>query len=289
MSKIKKYNLFLESSKEIDIYDFANMLKGWQPFPALSEIKKHSERFIGPGIYDRVQKLVDDMFNVLEEVDMEHIKDALYDVFDEFLEKDNRLHLCVLYCNTENLKEPIERRYRGSMSVGEDKERSRKFIICHILLDILNPTFRIGYPSIEIRETDEQIDVTDPKWNCVNFNIDNYEISKKEGQHVPAPSDYKKRETYISPLDLDKLRKYNIEDFFQCYQPGIYIELYDDKGYHSKMSIKQVEDLFDENLPRILHGLEYEEVLWEIPRQGRRFDETTYELYDYTLKVLLKM
>lgn len=289
MSKIKKYNLFLESSKEIDIYDFANMLKGWQAFPALSEVKRHSERFIGPGIYDRVQKLVDDMFNVLEEVDMEHIKDALYDVFDEFLEKDNRLHLCVLYCNTENLKEPIERRYRGSMSVGEDKDRSRQFIICHILLDMLNPTFSIGYPSILIRETDEQLYVTDPKWNCVNFNIDNYEISKKEGQRVPAPSDYKKRETLISSLDLDKLRKYNIEDFFQCYKPGIYIELYDNKGYNWKISIKKVEDLFDENLPRILHGLEYEEVLWEIPRQGRRFDETTYELYDYTLKVLLKM
>jgi hypothetical protein len=37
---------------------------------------------------------------------------------------------------------------------------------------MLNPTFRIGYPSIEIRQTDEQIDVTDPKWNCVNFNIE---------------------------------------------------------------------------------------------------------------------
>jgi len=293
MSKIKKYNLFLESSKEIDIYDFANMLKGWQPFPSLSEIKKHSERFIGPGIYDRVQKLVDGMFNVLEEVDMEHIKDALYDVFDEFPEKHKRYHLCVLYCNKENLKEPIERRYNGSMSVGEDKERSRKFIICHILLDMLSPTFSIGYPSIQIRETDEQIDVTDSKWNCVNFNIDNYEISKKEGQRVyPTSPDYKKRGTFISELDLNKLRKYNIEDFFQCYKPGIYIEICDDKrdtDGNWKISIKKVEDLFDEYLPRILHGLEYEKVLWEIPRQGRRFDETTYELYDYTLKVLLKM
>ena len=54
-----------------------------------------------------------------------------------------------------------------------------------------------------------------------------------------------------------------------------------------KFNMDEVEDLFDENLPRILHGLEYEEVLWEIPRQGRLL--TTYELYDYTLKVLLKM
>ena len=289
MSKIKKYNLFLESNKEVDIYDFANMLKGWQALPALSEVKRHSERFIGPGIYDRVEKLVNQIFEVLSYVDIEHTKEALYDVFDEFPHKDKRVHLCVLYCNPDRSKEPIERRYNGSMGVGEDKERSRKFIICHILLDMLNPTFSIGYPSIQIRQTDEQIDVTDPKWNCVNFNIDNYEISKKEGQHVPAPSDYKKRGTYISPLDLDKLRKYNIEDFFQCYAPGIYIELYDDKGYHSKMSIKQVEDLFDQYLPHILHDVEYEKILWEIPRQGRRFDETTYDLYDYTLKVLLKM
>lgn len=275
MSKIKKYNLFLESSKEIDIYDFANMLKGWQPYPPLSEVKRHSERFIGPGIYDRVEKLANQIFEVLSYVDIEHTKEALYDVFDEFPYKDKRVHLCVLYCNPDRLKEPIERRYNGSMGVGEDKEKSKKFIICHILLDMLHSTFSIGYPSIQIRQTDEQIDVTDPKWNCVNFNIDNYEISK--------------RGTYISPLDLDKLRKYNIEDFFQCYQPGIYIELYDDKGYHSKMSIKQVEELFDQYLPHILHDVEWEKILWEIPREGRKFDETTYDLYDYTLKVLLKM
>jgi len=289
MSKIKTYNLFLESNKEVDIYEFANMLKGWQPYPPLSEVKRHSERFIGPGIYDRVEKLVNQIFEVLNYVDIEHIKEALYDVFDEFPHKDKRVHLCVLYCDTDKLKEPIERRYNGSMGVGQDKEKSKKYIICHILLDILNPTFRIGYPSIEIRQTDEQIDVTDPKWNCVNFNIDNYEISKKEGQHVPATFDFKKRETYISPLDLDKLRKYNIEDFFQCYAPGIYIELYDDKGYNFKMSIKEIENLFDKYLPHILHDVEYERILWEIPREGRKFDETTYDLYDYTLKVLLKM
>ena len=65
MSKIKTYNLFLESNKEVDIYDFANMLKGWQPYPPLSEVKRHSERFIGPGIYDRVEKIVSEIFDVL--------------------------------------------------------------------------------------------------------------------------------------------------------------------------------------------------------------------------------
>ena len=54
------------------------------------------------------------------------------------------------------------------------------------------------------------------------------------------------------------------------------------------MPLKKVEQLFDEHLPRILHGLEYEEILWDIPREGRRFDEDTYEIYDYTLKILLK-
>ena len=167
--------------------------------------------------------MVDDIFDKLKVVDMDHIKDALYDVFDEFVEKSKRLHLCVLYCSPDRLKEPIERRFNGSISIRDDVDSSKTIIICHILLDMINPTFRIGFPSIEIRQTDEQIDVTDSKWNCVNFNIDNYEISKKEGQHVPSPSDYKKRGTFISPLDLDKLRKYNIEDFFQCYKPGIYI------------------------------------------------------------------
>jgi hypothetical protein len=284
MNKIKTYNLFLESNQEIDIYEFANKLKGnrlaLDPYPPLSQVKRLSERFIGPGIYDRVQKMVDDIFNKLKDVDMEHIKHALYDVFDELPEKSERLHLCVLYCNPDRLKEPIERRFNGSVSVKNDVDSSKKFIICHILLNMINPTFRLGYPSIDIRQTDEQIYVTDPKWNCVNFNIGNYEISKKEGQFL--------NQTFISYLDLDSLRKYNIEDFFECYKPGIYIELYDSGNVHVKMPLKKIEQLFDEYLPGILHGLEYKEILWEIPRKERKFDEDTYEICDFTLKILLK-
>jgi hypothetical protein len=288
MDKIKTYDLFLESNRDIDINEFANKLKSWRPYTPLSEVKILSERFIGPGIFDRVEKMVDDIFDKLKDVDMDHIKYALYDVFDEFLEKSKRLHLCVLYCSPDNLKESIERRFGGSMGVKDDVDSSKTHIICHILLDMINPTFRISYPSIDIRQTDEQLYVTDSKWNCVNFNIDNYEISKKEGQHIPAPFDYKKRQTFISPLDLDKLRKYNIEDFFECYEPGIYIQLYDSGSNYSKMPIKKIEKLFDENLPRILDELEYEKILWEIPRDNRQFDENSYELYDFTIKILLK-
>jgi len=288
MNKSVKLDSFLESNQEIDIYDFANKLKGWNPYPPLSEVKRLSERFIGPGIYDRVEKMVDNIFDKLKDVDVYHIKDALYDVFDEFLEKSNRLHLCVLYCSPDNLKESIERRFRGSMGVKNDIDSSRTHIICHILLDMVNPTFSISYPSVEIRQTDEQIYVTDPKWNCVNFNIDNYEISKKEGQHIPVPFDYRKRQTFISPLDLDKLRKYNIEDFFECYKPGIYIQLYDSGHNYIKMPLKKIEQLFDENLPRILSEVEYEKILWEVPRENRQFDENSYELYDFTIKILLK-
>ena len=87
---------------------------------------------------------------------------------------------------------------------------------------------------------------------------------------------------------IDKLRKYNIEDFFECYEPGIYIQLYDSGSNYSKMPIKKIEKLFDENLPRILDELEYEKILWEIPRDNRQFDENSYELYDFTIKILLK-
>ena len=58
---------------------------------------------------------------------------------------------------------------------------------------------------------------------------------------------------------------------------------------NSKMNIKKIEELFDKYLPHILHDVEYEKILWEIPRKNRQFDETTYDLYDYTLKVLLKI
>lgn len=289
MKKIKPYNLFLESNSEIDIYEFSNMMKGWRFTHSLSEIKKHSERFIGPGVFDRVQKLVDQIFDSLKEVDIEYIKEMLYDVFDEFPEKKYRVHLAVLYCDPENLNRPLERRFNGSMTVAQNVEESRQFITSHILLDMMTPTFRIAYPSIEIRQTDEQLYVRDPKWNCLNFNIDNYEISKKAGQNLPNPTDYKKRETYISPTDIEKLRKYNLEDYFECYKPGIYIEIYDERTSTWKVNIKKIEDVFDRNLPQILRELDYEKVLWETDRENRQFDETTYDVYDYTLKILLKM
>lgn len=83
--------------------------------------------------------------------------------------------------------------------------------------------------------------------------------------------------------------KYNIEDFFQCYKPGIYIELYDDKYMSSKMNIKKIEELFDKYLPHILYDVEYDKVLWEVPRENRQFDEDNYDVYNYTLKIMLKM
>ena len=64
MKHLKKYKIFESIDSDLeDIYEFANMLKGWQPYPPLSEVKSHSERFIGPGIYDKVKRMVDDIFD----------------------------------------------------------------------------------------------------------------------------------------------------------------------------------------------------------------------------------
>lgn len=288
MDKIKTYNLFLESNKDIDIYVFSDMIGGWNKSYDMPIVKKYSERFIGPGIFDRVSKIADDIFYTLEQVDVEHLKGILYDVFDELPEKEGYVYPCVLNCRPENLKEPVKRRFRGSIGVGEDREKSKRFVICSILKDIVSKTFFFGYPSVAIRRTHDELYVTDPKWNCVNFNIDNYEISKKVGQTVdPVFTSGKNKETYISQTDIDNLRKYKVESYFECYKPGVFIQL-DRIGVSNEVTIKRVEDLFDMVMPGILNSLDVEEVIWDDARFDRKFDAALTKAYDYTLKLLLK-
>jgi len=54
------------------------------------------------------------------------------------------------------------------------------------------------------------------------------------------------------------------------------------------MSLLDLEKELDDRIDLITAELDYEEVLWPFSRDERYFD-TSRPIYDYTLKILLKM
>ena len=98
MRKLKTYNLFLESFQkdiavmhEYSIYDWFEDLKSDNRRP--SNIQRHkiwTEHFVGDGWWDKITSHVDRIFEVLSEVNIRHIKDAMLEVFDKLRLEEKR-------------------------------------------------------------------------------------------------------------------------------------------------------------------------------------------------------
>ena len=169
------------------------------------------------------------------------------------------------------------------MELTQDK---KDFIILSILIDIVSPTLFIGYPSVDLRTTKEQEYVTDEKWQCQNFNIDNYSI--KSGMEFKKPNE--RRSTKIFDHTINEFRGYSPEVVLSLYQPGIVLNIggWNDSYITGKFTLQKVEELMDEVIPLLEEELDIEEVIWDDARSERKFSSDT-EVYDYDVKILLKM
>ena len=290
MKYLKTYN---ESIKDhYSIYDWFEDLKSliWgKSNPNESDLKECSDKFIGKGYYDKISNLVDKIFNAFKDVDAKDIHYRMYDVFDTlstYVEKHT--YLAVFYGNVEDYDRSSKIKYSGSLGINEDKmESSRIKIIIQILIQILLPTLFIGYPSIPLRVTGEEFYVMDEKYQCANFNIDNYSI--KEEYSTNNPDDFveadervrSKRTTIIRKSDIDSKRNYDIDKILEMYVPGIYIQI---GSMSVKFNIGKLRTEIDDVLLTILPTLNYEEVIYDWESLSDDVDIT-----GYTLKIVLKM
>lgn len=293
MKHLEKYNSFLERSEspQYGIYDWFEDLKRFQwaqnqkSMVSESSLKKWSDQFIGEGYWEKIKDLVDRMFVAMSKVDTDYINDRMYDVYDEIPEgKEKWTMCCVAYGDYENHDKPNNRKYNGLLSVPNPKEGDKLNIIISILKDILNPTLRIGsYPSVFLRRDDDQYYVTDKKWNCANFDIDNYVI--KEGDKFKGDE---RRDVTIHSSDIRSKKDYSVDKILDMYKPCITINIggYSDSHLTGKMNLKKLESDIDEVLPAILPTLDYEEVIFDSSRGNRQFDDNI-DIYDYTIKILL--
>jgi len=294
MRYLKTYKIF-ESSQDYGIYDWIEDLKrhDWSHPQNQkvdeSSLKKWSDHFIGEGWYDKVNNLVDKMFQSIDKVDVEYINDRMFDVYDTISqEKEKYTMCCIAYGDVENWNKPNKMKYNGLLSVRETDNKTKLRIIIHILKEIVFPTLSIGsYPSYLLRQSDDSYYVTDKKWQCQNFNIDDY---KEMG--IEAGATFKgdeRRDVTIHESDITKKKEYSISKILDMYKPCVTINIggYSDSYSTGKMKLLELESNLDEVLPSILPTLDYEEVIFDVSRGNRGFDVENYEVYDYTVKILL--
>jgi hypothetical protein len=295
MRYIKSYKIF-ESLGKYGIHDWIEDLKSWEwnrsqhQSVNVTSLKKWSDHFIGEGWYDKVNDLVEKMFQSIDKVDVEYINDRMFDVYDTIpQEKEKYTMCCVAYGDVENWDKPNNMKYNGLLSVKETDSKTKLRVIIHILKDIVFPTLYIGsYPSYLLRQSDESYYVTDKKWQCQNFNIDDY---KEMG--IEAGATFKgdeKRDITIYERDINKKKEYSISKILDMYKPCVTINIggYSESYHSGKMNLLKLESELDSVLPSILPTLDYEDVIFDVSRGNRGFDVDNYEVYDYTVKILLK-
>ena len=278
MRKLETYKSFLESQKEYSIFDFYDYLEErvWSDTD-ISTLERWTDHFVGEGWWNKIKSHVDRMFQILSEVDLDHIKDAMLEIYDTLPdEKEKNIYCSVLYGDYEKINDSNDLKYNGTMPIFESDDMKRKSYILHnIIFEIVRPTIsysKITGNDIEFRLTPEAYYVTDKKWQCQNFDFSEF--------------------TELKDYEMKSLKLYSTENVLSMYQPGIVIDIGGwssvDSHRTGKMSLLDLEKELDDRIDLITAELDYEEVLWPFSRKERYFD-TSSPIYDYTLKILLKM
>lgn len=268
MRYLKTYKMILEDfnkndayQHEYSIFDFTNDLKSKRPFSEKA-LKMWLDHFIGLGYYEKIIKLVDDIFLVLDKVDIDSIGDRLVHIFDQYPDYDSMFSEIIAYGSYVRFN--YNKDDKSTLFTGDIYTKEKSFLIEKIILDIINPT-------LNLRKTDDEIYVKDKKWQCSNIvpeMASGYQSVRK--RHIDG---------------------YSVDNFFKLYKPGIKITLGNEFGSASaSLYMLEVQKKFKELIPVIIKdikytGLEIDEVIY--PFTGNWLSKET-RISSYTIKILLK-
>lgn len=290
MKHIKKYNLFKESiSNDYSIYDFFNLINynygDYDGKVSQSKVKFGSDKFVGEGIYDKVKLMVDDIVEKFEGINLNEIESRFTDFSDHY-DKECHIFFSILGSNFKKYFEDVDERYNSSRGFNANKIDKESLII-GIISDIIRPTLMI-YDQ-KIRQTNDQIYVTDPKWNCVNFNIDDYE-SQNDLEPANNAEEEARRHSFLMVNQRQgkkDLKKYSVDKFFdKMYVPALNIKI-GDYSDGMTMNLLEVEKRLDAVVDDILFDIPHSDIIWDSARFKRRFDPNI-NIYQYNIKVILK-
>ena len=125
-------------------------------------------------------------------------------------------------------------------------------------------------------KTNDQIFVTDEKWQCKNFDIRLYQNNI---------DDYDK----VWSGDINKINKYSVDNIINMYRASVIINIGGWGSNHNtgKMDLLKLENDLDQVIDLVTADLDYEDIIWDMSRGTRRFD-TSNPISEYTVKILLK-
>ena len=278
--KIKNYIQFNESvNSDYSIFAFYHYLRN-NPYENtdISTLERWTNHFVGDGWWQKIKSHVDRMFEIFSEVNLNHINSAMLEIYDTLPdEKEKNIYCAVIYGDYDRVNDSNDLKYNGTMPIISKTENSNKksYILHKIIFEIVRPTVsysRLRDAEVNFRMTPEAEFVTDKKWQCQNFDFSEF--------------------TELKEYEMLSLKLYSPENVLGSYQPGIVIDiggwLSTDSHRTGKMNLLELEKELDERIDLITANLDYEDILWPFSRKERYFDTST-PIYDYTLKILLKM
>lgn len=280
---IKTYNQFItESVDNFSIYDFLEWTKhnSWNKSIDKSKLIQYTERFIGSGQWNIIDNYFSRLFKTLENVDIDYINDRLEDVFEEYPLHDMKYVIrSVAYGDVSKFDQSSNSRYNGMMSVKDTSEINKLNIIVNFLNKLLHECLIMIdlTDTKKTRVTPDELYVTSDEWSLKNFKDQKLEIMND--QEVTQSWGYKK---------FLKLKEgFTIERCLDMFRPAIYISIGSYKFMASKISHNKIRSQLEDILPSFLHDVEYDEIMWSM--KAPQENESDIEIYDYDLKILLKM
>jgi hypothetical protein len=221
------------------------------------------DHFIGSGYYDKINNLVDTIFSKLEKIDIMSIEDRLFEVFDQYADIENSTKEVVAYGDFYDIGKEKSKLFNGVIYTTD-----KKYLFKTIILNIITPT-------LELRETDDELYVKDEKWQC--SNLDPKETFGYETLTTFKKSDYS---------------KYNVDSILELYKPGVKIVLGKEfGGYKDEIPFVEVRNKFKEVMTLVTSEIEYmglsiNEVIY--PDEGYWLSDSTRVNY-YKIKILLDL
>jgi hypothetical protein len=286
--KVKSYDKFLESnSDEYSIYDWYSDLR--HSILTYEETKKWSDQFIGPGVFTKIERKIDDIFSMFKKIDLNMIDDMMVDLYDYVPQNKNKVvTYCILNGDVKDIDEPnTQSKFNGASCYSNRFEKDKWNFIRELLLDIIRPTLYVNLEGedIPLRTGNAKYGSKyDIKYCCQYFNWNDYSVDW--GGNITS---IHKLPSYRTEV----LRRYDIKNYVNMRQPGIYIDIDNGSdGPYQYFNLQKTEDILDDITPMIQDyledkGVQVEEFMFDNTRGRRQYDSNT-DIMDYTLKILLK-
>ena len=292
------------NNSEYSIYDFTNDLNIWNKNPlSFNDLKTWTNHFVGDGFYEKLDDYITRVWDSMKKVDYDTINDRFLELWDDVNVDTNWILPCIAYGDYyragEANKGSSRDMYNGSMPIRDLNDDDRKkSIMIEIVRSIIQPTLTIGYSSnnVYVRNTNDEIYVTDKKYQCENFEFSNFNyFSGFDGDKLLWKKDAKDNKydsgkeedsiTKIFPYDWKKYELYSPENVMNMYVPCIYINI-GENGKQLGMILSELESRLDDIVDTILPEIDCKEVIWDMSRGTRRFSSHR-DAHEYNLKILL--